>query len=82
MAWGRTCRCSHAFIGPEADRAEYRVAWDVYRLVGQLHLMANGATPIATPWNFARAECTQLPRVALHTGRESPRLAAKAGGYV
>ena len=39
-------------IGWEADRAEYLVAWDVYRLLGQLHLKANGATPIATPWNF------------------------------
>lgn len=38
----------------EADRAEYRVAWDVYRLLGQLHLIANGATPIATPWDFHR----------------------------
>ena len=42
-------------IGWEADRAEYRVARDVYRLLGQLHLMANGVTPIATPWNFRRS---------------------------
>jgi len=48
---GRARRQIHV-IGREADRAEYRVAWDVYRLLGQLHLMANGVTPIATPWNF------------------------------
>jgi hypothetical protein len=40
-------------IGWEADRAEYRVAWNMHRLLGQLHLVGNGATPIATPWNFA-----------------------------
>lgn len=41
-------------LGWEADRSEYRVAWAVYRLLGQLHLIANGATPIGTPWNFSR----------------------------
>lgn len=39
-------------VGWEADQAEYRVAWDVYRLLGQLHLLANGAPSIARPWNF------------------------------
>lgn len=39
-------------IGWEADHAEYRVAWNVYRLLGQLHLLAYSATPVGTPWNF------------------------------
>jgi hypothetical protein len=49
LGWAR--RQIHV-IGWEADRAEYRVAWDVYRLLGQLHLLAHGVTPIARPWNF------------------------------
>jgi hypothetical protein len=39
-------------IGWDGDRAEHYVAWCAYRLLGQLHLAANGATPDATPWNF------------------------------
>jgi hypothetical protein len=31
---------------------EHYVAWDAYRLPGQLDLVANGATPVATPLNF------------------------------
>ena len=38
--------------GWESDRAEHHVAWVVHHLLGQLHLVANGATPVATPWNF------------------------------
>ena len=37
-----------------AYKAYYRVAHDVHYLLGQLHLIAYGATPIATPWNFRR----------------------------
>ena len=39
-------------IGSDGDRAEHHVAWGVYRLLGHLYLVANGATPVATPWNF------------------------------
>jgi hypothetical protein len=39
-------------IGWESDRSEYQVAGVDHYLLGQLHLVANGATPIATPWNF------------------------------
>lgn len=42
-------------IGWEIDRSEYHVAGVVHHLLGQLHLAANGATPIATPWNFRGA---------------------------
>jgi len=39
-------------IGWDGDRAEHYAAWAVHYLLGQLHLVANGATPVATPWNF------------------------------
>jgi len=39
-------------VGWDGDRTEPYVAWGVYRLLGQLYLVANGATPVATPWNF------------------------------
>ena len=39
-------------IGWDGDRAEHHVAWGVYHLLGQLYLVANGATPVASPWNF------------------------------
>lgn len=42
-------------IGWEADRSDYYVAGVVHHLLGQLHLVASGATPIATPWNFRAA---------------------------
>jgi hypothetical protein len=35
-----------------AYRLHDRVAHDLHHLLGQLHLVAYGATPIATPWNF------------------------------
>lgn len=49
LGWAR--RQVHV-IGWDGDRAEYRVAWVVYRLLGQLYLVANGAVPVAAPWNF------------------------------
>ena len=49
LAWAR--RQIHV-VGWAADQREYRVAGPVRRLLGQLHLMIYGATPIATPWNF------------------------------
>jgi hypothetical protein len=39
-------------MGWDGDRAEHHVARGVYRLLGQLYLAADGATPVATPWNF------------------------------
>lgn len=38
--------------GWEADNSEYSVAWSAYRLLGQVHLLLNGATSIGMPWNF------------------------------
>ncbi|MBO0802235.1 MAG: hypothetical protein J2P25_04055 [Nocardiopsaceae bacterium] len=38
--------------GWDGDRSEYNVAWVVRYLLGQLYLIAYGATPIATPWKF------------------------------
>jgi hypothetical protein len=35
-----------------SDRTGYHVARVVGYLLGQLHLVANGATPVATPWDF------------------------------
>jgi hypothetical protein len=37
-----------------AYKPYYRVAHDVHYLLGQLHLIAFGAAPVATPWNFRR----------------------------
>lgn len=42
-------------VGWEIDGNEYRIARDAYRLLGQLHLLANGPTAVATPWNFIPA---------------------------
>jgi hypothetical protein len=49
LGWAR--RQIHV-IGWDGDRAEHHVAWVVRYLLGQLHIVANGATPVATPWNF------------------------------
>jgi len=49
LDWAR--RQIHA-IGRDGDRAEHYAAWAVHYLLDQLHLVANGATPVATPWNF------------------------------
>lgn len=39
-------------IGWEVDPAEYRIAWAVHRLLGQLHMMVKAVPPVATPRNF------------------------------
>lgn len=49
LEWAR--RQIHV-IGWERDRSEYGTAYVINHLLGQLHLMANGASPIATLWNF------------------------------
>lgn len=42
-------------VGWRSDPSEYRVASVIHYLLGQLHLVTSGATPIATPWNFRAA---------------------------
>ena len=39
-------------VGWESDASEYRVAWVVLRLLGQLHLLSHGAPAVGKPWNF------------------------------
>jgi hypothetical protein len=39
-------------VGWGPDPAEYGVAWTAHLLVEHLHLLAFGATPLGTPWNF------------------------------
>lgn len=39
-------------VGWEVDRTEYRVAWVLLYLLGQLHLIDNGSPTIGSPWNF------------------------------
>lgn len=39
-------------VGWPADREQFGIAWNSHRLLGQLHLVAHGATPVARPWNF------------------------------
>jgi hypothetical protein len=53
LEWAR--RQVHV-IGWEADPLQYRIALRARGLLGQLHLLAFGATPVAAPWNFAKSE--------------------------
>lgn len=53
LEWAR--RQVHV-IGWHADPVQYRIAWTTHRLLGQLHVLANGATPVARPWNFVTTE--------------------------
>lgn len=39
-------------IGWETDRDEYRVAWIVYRVLGQMHVLEHGAPTLATRLTF------------------------------
>ncbi|WP_431843254.1 hypothetical protein [Calidifontibacter indicus] len=42
-------------VGWETDRVQYRLAWSTYRLLGQLHVLTQGATAVAEPWGFLPA---------------------------
>lgn len=45
-------------VGWEADREQYRLARSTYRLLGQLHVLTEGAIAVAKPWSFSPAGTT------------------------
>lgn len=40
------------WVGREEDPVEYRIAWVIHHLLGQLHVAAHGATRLGSPWRF------------------------------